>query len=370
MKRFIIIGAGILGATTAYKLAKQGQEVLLIDRTDVGQATDAAAGIICPWLSQRRNKFWYHLAKNGARIYPELVAELESDGEIDTGYSMSGGLSLHHDEKKLIAMQERALKRKEDAPEMGEVTLLDHTQTRELFPLVGEDYASIHVSGAAKVDGRVFRNALINGAKKYGAKLLQGTASLSFQEGRVHGVLVEEKIYEADQIIATCGAWMNELLQPIGVNFQSWGQKGQIIHVDMPVEEAVNWPVVMPPTSQSIVPFGNRMVIGATHENDTGYDPRVTVGGIHDILSKALEVMPAIANCALLEARVGFRPFTPGFLPVIGKLPDIEGVLVANGLGSSGLTTGPFVGIQLAKLALGEELDINLENYDVRGAIE
>lgn len=69
MQTYIVVGAGILGASTAYHLAKAGAQVTLVDRQDLGQATDAAAGIICPWLTQRRNKAWYQLAKNGAKFY-------------------------------------------------------------------------------------------------------------------------------------------------------------------------------------------------------------------------------------------------------------------------------------------------------------
>lgn len=50
MKTYIVVGGGILGASTAYHLAKAGVRVTLVDRQDLGQATDAAAGIICPWL--------------------------------------------------------------------------------------------------------------------------------------------------------------------------------------------------------------------------------------------------------------------------------------------------------------------------------
>lgn len=81
MKKVIVIGAGILGASTAYQLAKLGADVILVDRKDKGQATDAAAGIICPWLSQRRNQAWYQLAKAGARFYPGLIEELKSEGK-------------------------------------------------------------------------------------------------------------------------------------------------------------------------------------------------------------------------------------------------------------------------------------------------
>lgn len=63
MKSYIVVGAGILGASTAYHLAKAGANVTIVDRQQVGQATDAAAGIVCPWLSQRRNKAWYKSLK-------------------------------------------------------------------------------------------------------------------------------------------------------------------------------------------------------------------------------------------------------------------------------------------------------------------
>ncbi|GGA80692.1 NAD(P)/FAD-dependent oxidoreductase [Ornithinibacillus halotolerans] len=366
MKQYIVVGAGILGATTAYKLAKSGTKVLIIDKQGIGQATEAAAGVICPWLSQRRNKAWYHLAKNGARIYPELIKELEEDGITETGYAQVGAISLHQDEGKILAMKERALKRREDAPEIGEITILNPEETRNLVPIIAEGYAAVHISGAGRVDGSLFRNALIRAAEKHGAKFIEGEAILS-PTGQA--VTVNGETYEADKIIAACGAWMNEFLAPLGIDFQSTGQKGQLIHLQLQNMDSSTWPVMIPPTSQSIVPFENHFVVGATHEDDVGFDHRITAGGVHTILTKAIEVFPELANSTFLGAKVGFRPFTPGYLPVIGELPANEQILVANGLGSSGLTTGPFVGIQLAKLALGKELDISLEDYDILGAI-
>jgi D-amino-acid dehydrogenase len=85
MKKIIVVGAWILGASTAYHLAKSGTDITLVDRHDLGQATDAAAVNVCPWLSQRRNKAWYQLAKGGARYYPTLIDQLEEDGETETG---------------------------------------------------------------------------------------------------------------------------------------------------------------------------------------------------------------------------------------------------------------------------------------------
>ncbi|WP_088053158.1 NAD(P)/FAD-dependent oxidoreductase [Virgibacillus dakarensis] len=370
MKKFTIIGGGILGAATAYQLAKAGSEVRLIDRNDKGQATDAAAGIVCPWLSQRRNKAWYRLAKGGARIYPNLIAQLADDGEKETGYDRVGAISIHNDEDKVTAMKKRALKRREDAPEIGEISLLDASQTKAMFPLLEDGYKSVHVSGAARVNGRQLKEALLNGAKKRGAKIIYGNAKLVHKEKYVTGVKVNGETFPADMTIAANGVWMNELLQPLEMQFAVTSQKAQIMHLQVASFESINRPVVIPPNDQYLVPFNdNRIVVGATHENNTGLDYRVTAGGINEILTKAIQVAPGLCDATILETRVGFRPFTPGFLPVIGKLPGYEGLLLANGLGASGLTMGPFIGTELANLALGYPMQINIADYDIAGAL-
>ncbi|WP_020060357.1 NAD(P)/FAD-dependent oxidoreductase [Bacillus sp. 123MFChir2] len=371
MKTYIVVGAGILGASTAYHLAKAGVRVTLVDRQDLGQATDAAAGIVCPWLSQRRNQAWYQMAKGGARYYASLIEQLEADGEIDTGYKRVGAISLHTEEKKLDQMEERAYKRREDAPEIGEITRLSPAETKKLFPPLSEEYSAVHISGAARVNGRALRLALVNAAKKHGAVYRNGNVSLVHEDNRVIGVEVDGETLTADQVIVTAGAWANELLQPLGINFLVTFQKAQIVHLHVQDVDTNNWPVVMPPNDQYILAFEDgRVVVGATHENDTGFDYRVTAGGLHEVFDKALSVAPGLSNSTMMETRVGYRPFTPGFLPVIGALPNFDGILVANGLGASGLTAGPFLGSELAKLALGEQTELDLSYYDVAGAIE
>ena len=62
-----------------------------------------------------------------------------------------------------------------------------------------------------------------------------------------------------------------------------------------------------------------QVVIGATHENDMQFDRRVTAGGMHEIFDKALTVAPKLADGTFVEARVGFRPFTPNFTDCRGN---------------------------------------------------
>ena len=366
MAKIIVIGAGILGASTAYRLAKLGAEVQVIDRQDPGQATQAAAGIICPWVSQRRNRTWYRLALAGARFYPELIRELEAEGETRTGYARVGALSLHTERNKLDKLEERAGQRKPEAPEMGEIIRLDEPSTQAAFPPLTEGYESVKKSGAARVDGRELRDALLRSAVNHGARLAYGNAELVAEAGRMSGVKVGADTYGADKVIICAGAWAAQLLAPVGIRLGVSYQKAQIIHLQLPhTRDTGSWPVVMPPSTQYILAFEDgRIVIGATHENDPdGYDTRVTAGGMQEVLNKALEVAGALEGAELLEVRVGFRPFTPGFLPVLGSVPGWDGLLLGNGLGSSGLTAGPWIGTQLAKLTLGLGTDMPLEEY-------
>ena len=372
MQKYIVIGGGILGASTAYHLAKAGETVTLVDRQDPGQATDAAAGIVCPWLSQRRNQAWYKLAKAGAKYYSSLIDELEADGETETGYKKVGAISLHTDDTKLDKIEERAHKRREDAPEIGEIIRLSPAETKALFPTIAEDYGSIYISGAARVNGRALRQSLVNAAKKHGAAVLHGDASLIFEGNKVLGAMVEGETLVSDKVIVTAGAWANELLQPLSLNFLVTGQKAQIVHLNLPKTDTSDWPVVMPPNDQYILAFDEgSVVIGATHENDVAKnDTRVTAGGLHEVFEKALTVAPGLSESTVLETRVGFRPFTPGFLPVVGTLPNYEGIVIANGLGASGLTVGPYLGAELAKLARGLATKIELDLYNLAEAIE
>src|SRR5699024_7552004 len=108
-----------------------------------------------------------------------------------------------------------------------------------------------------------------------------------------------------------------------------------------------------------------KIVAGATHESIKQFDTTLTAKGTHYILGEALKVAPGLRAAAITETRVGFRPFTANHLPVFGKLHPYKNFLLANGLGASGLTTGSFIGAQLAKIVADEDTDIKLADYAI-----
>lgn len=371
MKKIIIIGGGIVGLSTAYHFVKAGATVTVIDRLEKGQATDAAAGIICPWLSQRRNKAWYTLAKNGAAYYPAFIQQLEHDAQIETGYERVGVLNLHKDADRRFKTYERAQIKRKEAPEMGEICLLSDEQAKNYYPLIEQHAYPLFVEGAARVNGRLLRNALYEACLKLGTTMVKGSAQFyTNPNGQVVGVNVNGSLLRADTYIIAAGAWAEELLTPLGSHLKIKGQKAQIVHLTIADQGTDKWPVIMPPSDQYIVPFPNgHIVIGATHEDDCEFDTRVTAGGMLEVLSKAIAISSQLKEATVKEVRVGYRPFTPNSLPVIGNVPGHRDVYIANGLGASGLTMGPYIGQLMANIILEIPVEIDLQPYRMEEGI-
>ncbi|MER6897998.1 FAD-dependent oxidoreductase, partial [Amycolatopsis sp. NPDC000740] len=93
-------------------------------------------------------------------------------------------------------------------------------------------------------------------------------------------------------------------------------------------------------------------------------DNRVTAAGLAEVLGEALAVAPGLADATYVETRVGFRPAGPDIRPLLGAVPQVKGLVVANGLGASGLTMGPYAGSIAARVAREADPGIDLKAYD------
>src|SRR5258708_6688753 len=103
----LIVGAGVLGASTAYPLARDGAEVAIVDQAHDGRATAAGAGIISPWASHSAvDPDWYRLANGGASYYPKLLRDIAAD-TATVSYRKVGALWVSTDTAELDATQRR-----------------------------------------------------------------------------------------------------------------------------------------------------------------------------------------------------------------------------------------------------------------------
>ena len=366
--RTVVVGGGIVGASAAYHLAAAGRDVVLVDRADVGQATAAGAGIVAPGLSTTLPATWLPLAFAAAADYPRLLSELAEVGQDDLGYETVGLLqvALGDGERarlpSILGLFEE--RRRNGVANIGELGLLAAPDARRLFPPLAPDCEAIHASGAARVDGRRLRDGLVAACERLGGRRLPGHAEIRVGSAGVEWVDVSGARIDADEVVLACGAWTDALRRAIGVELGLEPQRGQILHLDVPDAATTRWPIVYGFASYYMLPFApRRVVVGATREDGVGFDHCVTATGQHELLSRALAFAPGLATAAVMETRVGFRPATRDGLPLIGPVPGCEGLFLASGLGSFGLTAGPFAGALVAACALGAEPAIDLAPY-------
>lgn len=366
--KVVVIGGGILGASTAYHLVREGCDVVLVDRADEGRATAAGAGIVCPWGSANEDPASYALLGGGARYYSQLVAMLAEEGETDLGYARVGGLYVTAGPGDLDAVERRARARAVAAPEAGSIERLGPADARALFPPLRPDQPALFVSGGARVDGRRLAAALQRAAGKRGVRLVNGSAELVVKGNRAAGVRVDGELIGADAVVVAAGAWAPTILEPIGVRLAVAPQRGQIVHLRLPGTDTARWPVLMPLNSYYLLAFEDaRVVIGATREVGSGFDYRLTAAGVAEVLNAGLAVAPGLAAWTVHEIRIGFRPVAHDNRPKLGRVPGFDNLLVGNGLGPSGLTMGPYSGALLANAALGKATELALDQFAVLG---
>ena len=355
MKKVAIIGAGIVGATAAYYLSKETDiEVTVFDHGH-GQATKAAAGIISPWFSKRRNKAWYKMARLGADFYVDLLADLEKSGQEIDFYQRSGVFLLKKDETKLEELYQLALQRREESPLIGQLAILDQASANELFPgLQGFDRL-LYASGGARVDGQLLVSRLLDASQvKVVKKEVSLTPLLSCYQ-------IDNQMF--DQVVLATGAWLGDILGPLGYEVDVRPQKGQLRDYQVPQDMGA-YPVVMPEGEWDLIPFsGGKLSLGATHENDMGFDLAVDENLLQQMAEAASSFYPSLKNAMISGERVGIRAYTSDFSPFFGQVPNLSGVFVASGLGSSGLTTGPIIGYHLAQMLQGESGVLDPADY-------
>ncbi|MFS9241081.1 NAD(P)/FAD-dependent oxidoreductase [Streptococcus infantis] len=355
MKKVAIVGAGIVGATAAYYLSKETDiEVTVFDHGH-GQATKAAAGIISPWFSKRRNKVWYKMARLGADFYVDLLADIEKSGQKVDFYQRSGIFLLKKDESKLEELYQLALQRRDESPLIGKLAILDQESASKLFPGLKGFERLLYASGGARVDGQLLVSRLLDASQ---VKVVKKEVSLT---PLLSGYQIDNQIF--DQVILSTGAWLGHILEPLGYEVDIRPQKGQLRDYQVDLDMA-SYPVVMPEGEWDLIPFpGGKLSLGATHENDMGFDLTVDKNLLQQMAEAANPFYPSLKDAVLSGERVGIRAYTSDFSPFFGQVPNLSGVYTASGLGSSGLTTGPIIGYHLAQMLQGRKGVLDPADY-------
>lgn len=360
-KNIIIIGGGVIGLGIGWQLAKAGASVTIYERDRAGRAASwAAAGMLAPLAEAHTEEpELLTLGSKSLALYPQWVEELEADAQMSIGYRVEGTLivGLEPDDSEqlrhLFAAQQH----------LGlDVHWLTGREAREIEPALSPRVtASIHCAADYQVDNRLMVEALQHAYKASGGVLHENSAieKIVVENGIVIGVQTQDNFHESDVVVLSAGCWSAQIGGlPDAIRPPVRPVKGQMLALQM--EEGIDIKTVIRtvraryPTSVYLVPrTDGRLIIGATSE-EMGFDIRLTVGGMYELLRGAWEAVPGVYELPILETWAGLRPGSRDNAPILGKTP-IKNLIYATGHYRSGILLAPITAYKIAKLILTSE---------------
>ncbi|HEX2016491.1 MAG TPA: glycine oxidase ThiO [Solirubrobacteraceae bacterium] len=353
-----VVGGGAIGLTVAWRAAQRGCSVCVLDRGALGGgASHVAAGMLAPVTEVEFGEAGFRQLELGlasARLWPEFAVELETAAGIDVGWRESGTLVVARDEDEGRALErELAFRRR-----LGLVVeALRPSQARRLEGALAPSLRSaLLVAGDHSVDPRALTEALAIAAQRAGATLRPETpvAGLELAGGRVTGLRLADGAWlGAERVVLAAGAWSDTI-----DGLPGWARvpvrpvKGQIVVLRDPSGPGLVQRVLRFEGGYLVPRADGRYVLGATME-ERGFDRRVTVGGVLELLREAHALVPGLEELELVALQAGLRPGTPDNAPIIGP-GALAGLVWATGHHRNGILLAPLTAQMVADELTGE----------------
>lgn len=347
-KRVIVIGAGIIGASIAWHLARAGTKVMVIeaDRTGGLATRNSWAWINASWGNPEP---YFRLRMRAMSEWRRLERDVPA-----LRVNWCGGLIWDAPERELDAYaDERALW---GAP-IRRVTRADILALEPNLKAV-PDHA-YHVAGEGMVEPLAAAETLLAAARELGAELLARTEVkwLAEQHGRVAGVMTDAGVIHADETVVAAGAASAGLLDSVGVSFRMNAPAGLLSH-SKPARKLLNG-LVMTPGLHIRQTEEGRLVAGTDF---AGADPEGNAESLAADLQAKVEAMVKGAEGLGLDFfTVGYRPTPADGFAAIGRFSGREGLYTV--VTHSGITLAPALGLFAATELLTGARDALLSPY-------
>lgn len=361
-REVLIIGGGVIGCASAWRLAAQGIKVTVLERSVPGaEASSAAAGILGAQVESHQPGPMLELALKSRGYFGSWSKLLKRETGIDIGYREGGVLRVGFVRAHLQkARQEGVWQRRRGLP----VRSLNQRELRALEPQVSAELLSgLHYEGDARIDPVLFSKALHLAARQNGVQFVTSAPVLAVKSEaeRVVGVALEGgEIIRAETVVVAAGSWTTQI-GGLGLALDAIRPaRGQIVELSHP-ERLLNR-IVFAPNCYLVPRDDGRIIIGSTVEF-VGYQKAVTAGAVAQLLTSALAVVPELKTATLSNTWSNFRPFTQDELPLLGKGAS-EGVILASGHYRNGILLAPVSAETVVALILGRKPPLALAPYD------
>jgi glycine oxidase len=352
----VIVGAGVIGLACAWRAARQGLRVRVLERDEPGAgASGVAAGMLAPvgeagWGEDVLTQ----LATASAGSWPSFATELAADSGLEPGYEARGALHVALDGDETAELKRRfELMRSLEAG----VQWLDRGGCRDLEPGLTPSCASgVLAPGEAAVDPGPLIGALVAAVEARGGQVISGVEAVEalIESGRLAGVVTSDgRDHRADHVVLAAGAWSGTApWLPSKARPPVRPVKGQVLTLRGSAESPPCERIISSERVYLVPRVDGRLTVGATVE-ERGFDVRVTAGGAHELLREAYRALPDVSELELVDALAGLRPGTPDNVPLIGPA-ELDGLLLATGHHRNGILMAPLTASAIAAHLAGE----------------
>lgn len=364
----VIIGAGVIGTSAAWRLAQSGLRVVVIDSGAPGAGASGSCDKAI-YLQSKRPGLPMRMALESRAMYSTLSEELDADIE----FAPDGGMVVIETESQLDFMKRFIVEQKKAGIR---VELLDGDRARDHQPALAE-----HVLGAsyspddAEVNPLALNAALADAAVRAGARIHRHREFLGAiaKCGRIEGVRTSTGVILTRMVINAAGPFAAQVGERAGISTPIIPRRGTILISDsqprmvrgnlLCAQYVAAKHLADMPGAEEPPPYGIGLSLGQTASGTllvggsrefAGFDKRPPRDVLTAIASHAARIVPALKNVRIIRAMTGFRPYTGDGLPIIERHDELDGWITAAGHEGDGIALTPITGVLVRDLVTGE----------------
>lgn len=349
---FLIIGGGVLGATSALALARVGARVSLVEQGSLGRESSwAGGGILFPLLPWDYADAVNALVRRSLSLYPSLAESLRDATGVDPEYQRCGMLVLPPFDASTA-----------QAWCATHATAAEILAARAIVPELALDEEALWLPEVAQARNPRLLKALRRRLESLGVRFFEQTEATGWQTdgARVSGVTTPNGLLRAGSYVVAAGAWSRRLLAEHASGVDIRPIRGQMLLFK--AEPGALQTIILKNGIYLIPRLDGHVLVGSTLE-DVGFDKSTTEEARATLHAQATGILPWLEHVPLIQHWSGLRPGSPDNIPVIARHPHLENLYLNSGHFRYGVTMAPASAEIMANLILDRAQKVDIAPY-------